>query len=161
MKSLLSTVDDPAFHPEAFQKGRGETAAQEVWAHPKVPSLQQTEEPLRGYPHSTRVRYLHHMESYIVIWNLISSPQMNQTGTGVWRHAYNIIHPLYCKSRKFRKSTNEWLDSSLILITICFMCVMAVWQSSHLFLSNVVKVFFPSLIIFFPLKYFEWYRSCH
>ncbi len=72
MISLLPTVDDPALHPEALQKGCGETAAQEVRAHPKVPSLQQTEEPLRGYPHSTRVRYLHHMDS--LISNLISSP---------------------------------------------------------------------------------------
>ena len=64
---LLLTVGDPAFHSEALQKGRGETAAQEVRAHPEVPSLQQTEEPLRGHPHSTRVRYLYCMDSYIVI----------------------------------------------------------------------------------------------
>lgn len=42
----LFVVDDPAFHPEAFQKGCGETAAEEVRAHPKVPSFQPTEEPL-------------------------------------------------------------------------------------------------------------------
>lgn len=64
MKSfLLLNVGDPAFHPEALQKGRGETAAQEIRAHPKVPSLQQTKEPLRRYPHSTRVRCLHQRDS--------------------------------------------------------------------------------------------------
>lgn len=54
--SLLN-VGDPAFHPEALQKGRGETAAEEVRAHPKVPSLQQAKEPLRRYPHSAGVRW--------------------------------------------------------------------------------------------------------
>ncbi len=66
MHLLLFVEDDPAFHPEAFQTGRGETAAQEVRAHPEVPPVQQTKEPLRGHPHSARVRYLHHMECYVV-----------------------------------------------------------------------------------------------
>lgn len=43
---LLLTVDDSTFHPEALEKGCGETASQEVRAHPKMPTVEQAEEPL-------------------------------------------------------------------------------------------------------------------
>lgn len=75
------------------------------------------------------------------------------TGSGVWRHAKNRIHTLYCKSGYLY--LYEWLDSSLILIKICF---MGVWQTSSKFFLCHWSFF---LLIIFFLKYFEWCRSCH
>lgn len=58
---FFTSVDDPAVHLEALQTRCRETASKEVWTHPEVPSVQQTEKSLWGYPHSARVKIINNL----------------------------------------------------------------------------------------------------
>lgn len=138
----LSTLDDPALHPEAFQEGRGETAAQEVRAHPQVPPVQQAKEPLRRHPHSAGVRWMREW----TVWTLCVFRVLKE------KKIY-IYLPLVCLPSRSQEAlkTGHFVSVLQVLMQLQRVCnhpeLVAPRENGGAFFCPALQYNVPSLVL--------------